>query len=60
VKPEELTDKAVDYILDGVTTDHLTDWEKQFIESINDQWTRSRKLSDKQKEVLGKIWDKQP
>lgn len=57
---EELTDKAIDYILDGIQTERLSDWERNFIESVDDQWTRNRKLSDRQKEVLGQIWDKQP
>lgn len=57
---EELTDKAIDYIMDGMLTDHLSDWEKNFFESVSEQWTRNRKLSDKQKEILGNIWDKQP
>jgi hypothetical protein len=60
MKQEELTEKAIDYILDGIQTEHLSDWERGFVESVSDQWTRNRKLSDRQKEVLGKIWDKQP
>ena len=55
----ELTDKAIDYILSHLEGDvRLTDWEKGFIESISDQWTRKRWLSDKQKETLGKVWDR--
>jgi len=55
----ELTDKAIDYILSGLADEQrLTQWEKSFVESVSDQWTRSRRLSDKQKEVLGRIWDK--
>ena len=57
---EELTDEAIDYILEGIQTDHLNDWERSFVESIGDQWQRNRRLSDKQKEVLGKLWDRQP
>jgi hypothetical protein len=54
----ELTDNAIDYILDGLENASLTKWELDFYESIKDQWTRNRSLSDRQKEVLGKIWDK--
>jgi hypothetical protein len=54
----ELTDQAIDYILDGIEMDDLSEWEASFVESISDQWTRKRWLSDKQKEVLGRIWDK--
>ena len=59
MKEEELTDKAIDYILEGMDTDRLTDWEQSFVESISDQWQRNRHLSDRQKEILGNIWDKQ-
>ena len=59
MKLEELTDSAIDFILDGMNTDKLSNWEKGFIESVSDQWYRIKKLSDKQKEVLGNIWDKQ-
>lgn len=56
---EELTDKAIDYILSHLEGDiRLTDWEKGFVESISDQWTRKRRLSDKQKDTVGKIWDR--
>ena len=55
----ELTDKAIDYILDGIQTERLSDWERNFVESVSDQWIRNRRLSDRQKEILGKIWDKQ-
>ena len=55
----ELTDKAIDYILDGLANEkRMTEWEKNFIESVTDQWTSRRSLSDKQKDVLGKIWDR--
>ena len=57
--PEELTDEAVDYILDGLAYEkRLNDWERGFIESVDDQWSHRRSLSDRQREVLGKIWDK--
>lgn len=56
---EELTDKAIDYIVSEMNVDQLTEWEQQFFESVSEQWTRRRSLSEKQKEVLGKIWDKQ-
>ena len=59
MKQEELTDKAIDYILEGIDTDRLTDWEQSFVESVSDQWQRNRHLSDRQKEILGNIWDKQ-
>ena len=60
MKQEELTDQAIDYILSGLELDRLSAWEQSFVESISDQWTRNRRLSERQKEVLGNIWDKQP
>jgi hypothetical protein len=55
----EITEKAIDYML-GELADNLklTSWEKNFVESVSDQWERTRRLSDKQREVLGRIWDK--
>jgi hypothetical protein len=66
---EELTDKAIDYILHDLGIDvlarakgrphsRMTEWEMNFVESIIDQWARRKHLTDKQKEILGKIWDK--
>ncbi len=60
MKQEELTDNAIDYILDGIQVERLNDWERSFVESVSDHWVRHRRLSDKQKEILGRIWDKQP
>jgi hypothetical protein len=55
----ELTPSAIDFIFDNVLVENLSDWEREFVESVSEQWTRRRSLSDKQKEVLGRIWDKQ-
>lgn len=61
MKIEELTDKAIDYIISGLEdSPRLSDWEKNFLESVSDQWNRNRSLSDNQKMKLGEIWDKQP
>jgi hypothetical protein len=39
----------------------LTQWERNFIENISDQWERKRWLSDKQEEILERIYvDKIP
>jgi len=61
----ELTDKAIDYMLSDLEArveaddPKLDEWEKeQFLPSIIEQWDRRRKLSDKQKFILGRIWDK--
>lgn len=61
----EITDKALDYMMPELETlvhigdPKLSAWEKeQFLPSVIEQWTRRRKLSDKQKEIIGRIWDK--
>jgi hypothetical protein len=60
--PDEMTDVNIDYIIGELKDSNhrqLSDWEKnEFIPSIADQWERKRYLTERQKEVLGKIWDK--
>jgi hypothetical protein len=59
MEQSELTDKAIDYIIDGLSTEtRMTEWEKNFVESVSDQWHGRRSLSEKQREVLGRLWDK--
>jgi hypothetical protein len=64
MESSELTDKAIDYIIDGLCDElamdrpKLNEWERKFIISVEEQWRRNRSLSDKQKETLGKIWDR--
>ncbi len=36
----------------------LTDWEKQFVDSLSGQLANGRRPSPKQIEVLERIWDK--
>jgi hypothetical protein len=36
----------------------LTDWEREFIDSISEQLAAGRYLSDRQEEVLTNIWRK--
>jgi hypothetical protein len=36
----------------------FSDWEKQFIASLAKQVDQRRKLSDRQKEILERIWEK--
>jgi len=35
----------------------LTPWETEFLESVTDQWTRNRTISQKQLEILERIYD---
>lgn len=34
----------------------LTDWERSFMESITDQWDRTGRLSERQAEILERIY----
>jgi len=36
----------------------LTDWERTFVDSISDQLTKGRRLSEKQAELLDRIWER--
>lgn len=36
----------------------LSDWELNFIDSISQQLTRTGSLSEKQLEILDRIWEK--
>lgn len=38
--------------------DKLTEWEQSFIQSIREQYDRRGSLSDKQREILEKIWER--
>jgi hypothetical protein len=38
--------------------ERLTDWERNFIDSVSKQFKEKGSLSPKQLEVLNKIWDK--
>lgn len=39
-----------------IPRDCLTKWEEGFIESITDQFERLNNLTDRQIEILNKIW----
>jgi hypothetical protein len=60
MKDEELDAKAIDFICENMNTDFLNDWERTFFESVSEQWSKHKRLSEKQREILGNIWDKQP
>jgi hypothetical protein len=35
---------------------NLTKWEEDFIESLSDQWAMRKNISDKQEEILERIY----
>ena len=58
--PHNLTEKQqlIEHMLNALETPtkSLTHWEVSFIESISDQYQRTRSLSDRQIEVLDRIY----
>ena len=51
--PAEITTWIDDVNTLGV---NLTPWEQEFMESITDQWERTGTLSDRQQEILERIY----
>ncbi len=49
---------VIEYWLDKVSTEgkELTKWEEDFIESITEQFAKRGSLSDKQEEILERIY----
>ncbi len=45
---------------DGYRSYRLSDWEEDFVISVIDQWQQKRSLSEKQAEILERIWQAQP
>ena len=59
VRLDELTDSAVDYIINNIDEDALGEWEQAFFRSVADRWQATRQLSEKQRLKLGEVWDRQ-
>ena len=51
--PERIAE-VIDICLDEI--DRLTKWEQGFIASLSDQWEQRHRLSDRQKEILERIY----
>jgi hypothetical protein len=64
IKPEQDSkEKSRDEYLiaclkDEVNDPRFSEWERDFIASLARQVSQGRKLSDKQKQILERIWDK--
>jgi uncharacterized coiled-coil DUF342 family protein len=52
----KMIERMVDYCMDK--RDELSQWEASFIESINEQFSQRNNLTDRQCEILEKIYDK--
>lgn len=63
-KPDQVTKEKPrdEYLIaclrDEVNDPKFSDWERGFIASLARQVDQGRKLSEKQKQILEKIWDK--
>ena len=53
-------ERAMSEIEDAISLDdgEFTDWELEFIDSVRDGYEQYGRLTEKQLEVLEKIWDK--
>lgn len=51
-------DAKIDHMLRELDTlgRNLTRWEENFLADVTDQWERSRSLSDRQHDILEKIY----
>jgi hypothetical protein len=60
--PADKTKSREDYMLaclrDELRDPKFSDWEKNFIASLAKQVDLGRRLTDRQKEILERIWDK--
>jgi hypothetical protein len=63
-KPEEINNEKSrdEYLIaclrDEVNDPKFSEWERGFITSLARQVGQGRKLSEKQKQILERIWDK--
>ena len=55
-KDQKLQNERVKWIISGLVYDDLTDWEQDFIESIEWQSNGGAILTNKQMEILEKIY----
>lgn len=53
-----IDEKRIRYLLDECSgsLENLSDWEQNFVESVYDQFTRKGVISEKQLEVLERIY----
>lgn len=54
-----VTDEQIDQLFHEIDRTKLSEWEQKFLQSTQDFWKRNRKLSDKQRNRLAEIGEKQ-
>ncbi len=55
-KDQKLQNERVKWIISGLVYDNLTDWEQDFIGSVEIQSDEGKVLTNKQMEILEKIY----
>jgi len=55
-RDQKLQNERVRWIISGLTYDDLTDWEQDFIESVESQSDEGKVLTNRQMEILEKIY----
>jgi len=56
----DMVEEALDDCNSALTATNcpFTAWEKEFLESVAEQWEEREYLSEKQRDTLKRIWDK--
>ena len=55
-KDQKLQNERVKWIISGLNYNNLTEWEQDFIESVEIQSDEGKVLTDKQMKILEKIY----
>ena len=53
-----MTKDRLKWIISGLDFDILTDWEEEFVESIEKYFNKKGDLTDTQEEILERIYEK--
>lgn len=58
-KDIEVRRKIISYMLDGLLRSSIeNEWENEFVHSVSEQFEKRQNLSDKQCEILERIYNK--
>ncbi len=55
---QRVQNKRVKWIISGLIYDDLTEWEQDYVESIENQSDQEKMLTEKQMEILERIYRK--
>jgi len=51
-----MTKERLKWVVSGLEWETLTKWEEMFVESVEDQFKRKGSITDRQEEILEKIY----